>query len=140
MAAYTDYTFYNQTYRGVAITQDAFPRLAMRASEVIDALTFDRTAAVITANTDTATIEKVKMATCAVAEQMLSLENSGGAVSSEHVGNYSVNYITQLSEDARLKKAAKRYLSRTFLMFPGFNSDEGGDIEGKTNLNWQTWP
>lgn len=126
MAAYADFTFYSGTYKGAAIASADFPRLALRASEAIDQMTFDRTAAVVAASTDTATIAKVQMAVCAVAEQIQALEGSGGAVSSEHVGNYSVAYISQLSEDARLKKIAKRYLASTFLMYPSFNDGELG--------------
>lgn len=120
-----DYTYYTGTFHGVAIASADFVRLAMRASEIIDALTFGRCEAVLTAGTDTATIAKISMAVCAVAEIVQALEQSGGAVSAEHVGNYSVNYLSQLSDDARCRKAAKRYLWNTGLMYAGFNEDEG---------------
>ena len=68
MAAYADYTYYPGTFLGTAIASTVFPRLALRASLMIDRLTFTRAAPVITANTDTATIDLIKMATCAVAE------------------------------------------------------------------------
>ncbi len=123
--AYTDYAFYTGTYRGNAIAQADFPRLAMRASEVIDQMTFSRAAA----ETDTANVDKIKLATCALAEQLQTLEASGGVVSSESVGGYSVSYLSQLSEDARLKRIAKRYLASTGLMFAGFNQGEGGGEE-----------
>jgi hypothetical protein len=134
MAAYVDYVFYSGTYLGAAITPSDFPRLALRASEVIDRLTYDRTAALVTDGTDEATIAKVQMATCAVAEQLQALEASGGAVASEHVGNYSVTYLSKFSDDARMKAAARRYLASSFLMYPGFNQGEGGGQE--RNIDW----
>jgi hypothetical protein len=124
MAAYVDHTFYADTYKGTAIAQSEFPGLALRASAVIDQVTFDRTAAVVTAGTDTSTIEKIKLAACAVADEFQKLDASGGAVQSERVGNVSVTYQSQLSEDARLTKAAKLYLWNTGLMYRGFTDDE----------------
>ena len=122
--AYAVYSFYTGTYKGTAIAQADFDRLALRASEVIDQLTYDRTAAVVTAATDTVTIARVQMATCAVAEELQKLEESGGAVSQESIGRYSVTYLNKDSESRRLAKLAKRYLWPTYLMFPGFNDDE----------------
>ena len=62
MAAYADYEFYVTTYQGAAIAQADFPLLALRASEVVDQVTFDRAAAVVTADTDAATVECVTKA------------------------------------------------------------------------------
>jgi hypothetical protein len=119
MAAYADLTFYKATYLGTAIADAAYPRLALRASEKIDEMTFNRAAPVVTAATDTATIALIKNATCAVAEEIQRQDASGGAVQSERVGNVSVTYLSTLSEDARLLKAAKTYLGNTGLMYRG---------------------
>jgi hypothetical protein len=110
---YVDVEYYTATYLGNAIAQADFPRLALRASEKIDELTFGRAA------TDTTNTDAIQMATCAVAEEIQKLDAAGGAVQSERQGNYSVTYLSQLSEDARLLKAAKTYLGSTGLMFRG---------------------
>lgn len=124
MAAYADYEFYQGTYKGTAIAQSDFDRLAIPASAVIDQITFSRAAPVVEAAADATTIEKIGFATCAVAEEMQKLEASGGAVSSERLGNYQATYLSQLSEDARLARAAKRYLGNTGLMYRGLDESE----------------
>ena len=137
MTSTCDYAFYTGTFHGNAITQPDFLRLATRAGEVIDQLTFSRIEAVLTADTDTATIDLIKMASCAVAEEIQKLEQSGGPVSAESVGNYSVSYLSRLSEDARYLKAARRYLWNTGLMYAGFNEDEGhGEQRRYWWFNW----
>jgi hypothetical protein len=118
MAAYSDLTFYKVTYLGTAIADAAYPRLALRATEKIDELTFGRAAL----ETDTALVTQIKFATCAVAEEIQRQEASGGAVQSERQGNYSVTYLSTLSEDARLLKAAKTYLGNTGLMYRGIDA------------------
>jgi len=124
MTAYVDYTYYTGTYLGAAIAQADCNRLAARASVEIDRMTYGRTAAIVTAGTDTDTIDLVKMATCAVADAIKKLEDSGGAVQSERVGNQSVTYLSQASDEARLMNAAKAYLWNTGLMYRGLNEDE----------------
>lgn len=124
MAVYADFVYYTETYRGTAIAQSDFERLAQRASERIDRLTFSRAAAVVEANAEANTIGLIKMATCAVAEEIQKLEASGGAVQAERVGNLSVTYLNQKSEAARLADAASLYLWPTGLMFRGLLAEE----------------
>lgn len=123
-APYADYTYYTGSFHGTAIAEADFDRLAIHASAVIDHITYNRAAPVVEAETDTATIDKIKMATCAVAEEAQKLEASGGAVSQERIGNYQVTYLSQSSEGTRLAKAAKLYLWSTGLMYQGFADDE----------------
>ena len=42
--AYTTFTFYEQTYHGNVIPSDEFDRIADRASDFLDTITFDRLA------------------------------------------------------------------------------------------------
>lgn len=124
--AYADFTFYSESYAGTAISQSDWARLSMHASIIIDQVTFDRVAAVIEADEDTATIEKIKMATCAVAEEYKRLDklNGGGEVQSERVGNYSVTYAqSQKSDHAKLADVAKLHLGGTGLMYRGLDED-----------------
>ena len=120
MAAYCEYAFYTGTFKGTAIAQADFDRLALRASEFIDQVTFDRAAD----ETNADNLVKIEMATCAVAEKIQELEASGGAVQSETLGRSSVTYVSKLSDNARLTNIAKRYLWSTDLMYPGFTEDE----------------
>ena len=130
MAAYVDFTYYNATYLGTAIDSSVFPRLALRASKVIDNLTFNRAAAYITDDTDTDTIDLIQMATCAVAEELYTEELNGGqdAIASEKVGQYMVTYSgnarAMMSNEQRQEAAARLYLGQSGLMYRGFLSEE----------------
>jgi hypothetical protein len=126
MTAYADYTYYSGTYLGTAIASANFPRLALRASEVIDEITFGRAA------TDTDNETAIKNATCAVAEEIQRVEAGGNTdgIASESIGSNSVTYTAnayaQLSRLAKLSSAAKTYLGNTGLMFKGFADGEYG--------------
>lgn len=124
MTVYADWTYYSATYLGTAITEANFPRLALRASEVIDQITFDRAA------DDTDNETAIKNATCAVAEEIQKTEQRGGAdaIVSESLGSHSVTYAghstMQMSNVQRYQAAASRYLGSTGLMFSGFSAGE----------------
>lgn len=124
MAAYADYTYYTGTYLGTAIAESAFPQLALRATAVIDQLTFNRASVVVETGTDTDTIDKIKMATCAVAEKLQGLEASGGTIQSERVGNVSVTYADSKPTQWILTDSAKVYLWDTDLMYRGLLDTE----------------
>ena len=130
MAAYADYTFYTTTYLGTAIASADFARLALRASQVIDNATFNRAAAIVTADEDDETIELIQMATCAVAEEIQTQESSGSidGVTSERVGSYSVTYganaRAMLSNEEKQERAARIYLGQSGLMYRGFLNEE----------------
>jgi hypothetical protein len=130
--AYVDYTYYTTTYLGNAIDETSFLRLEMRARQIIDNLTFQRVAAVITADEDSALIDKIKMAVCAAAEEInkteQNSENGSGVIQSERAGQHSVTYAVAkdatLTADQRYYNAVYLYLGATALMFEGFNADE----------------
>jgi hypothetical protein len=124
MAAYVTYNYYAATYKGAAIAQSDFDRLALRASALIDQMTFARAASIVAADEDDDTIDKIKMATCAVAEEIQAIsEQGGGAVMSERVGNVSVTYADtsrkSMSDAARYADAARVYLAPTDLLYRG---------------------
>ena len=128
MAAFIDLAYYTGTYKGVAIPADSCYRYAERATSMIEFQTFERAGVIITAATDTATIDKIKMATCAAADALYFADQqaSGGAgtVASERVGDHSVNYAisaeTALSVNAKVSNAIREYLAFTGLLFRGF--------------------
>lgn len=126
MTAYADWTFYSGTFLGTAITEAAFPALALRASAVIDEITFGRAATEVTYLTN------VKNAMCAVAEELQRQDaaSSVDGIASESQGRYSVSYL-KTSERSKSNKqkqldSARTYLANTFLLFAGFNAGEYG--------------
>ncbi len=125
---YADWTFYSETYFGTDITSAAFPQLALRASAVIDRITFDRASAIIEDDEDEDTIELIQLATCAIADVMQSQSTIDKEVSSETVGNHSVTYVVNKDmEKTNTEKqvdAARLYLWNTGLMFQGFDEDD----------------
>lgn len=138
--SYADHNYYTDTYLGNVIQKDDFPRLALRASSFLDYYTQGRAAK----HPD---MEALKMACCALAEQIQVIENaealaqkaltlalssssSDGEIQSETVGSYSV---TRRSGGDSAKSAAaaaktaqeqlagivKRYLAGTGLIYRG---------------------
>ena len=124
--AYADYTYYATEFGGTAIAESDFPRLALKASAVIDQLTFGR------AVTDTEYPSQIKNAMCAVAEEIQAIETSDGSeyVTSESEGSYSVSFsadaVESRTDEQRYYDAAKVWLANTFLMFAGFSDGEYG--------------
>lgn len=120
MTLYADYKFYTDDYLGRAIPAEAFPRYVRDASKYIDNVTFGRINGDVT--------EDVKMACCAVAEEMYAQNVSGAnAVSgkaSESIGDYSVSYSGMSADrekilSARLYSAVLKWLDGTNLMYRG---------------------
>lgn len=112
---YADFEYYTREYQGNRITEEEFPRLALRAGEYLDAVTFGRIAALDPIP------QEVKKACCAVAELELRLETEGEGRSSETVGSYSVRWEPGRGEalSAARYRAAAGYLGQTGLMWPG---------------------
>lgn len=132
---YADWAYYKTDYLGEAIGEAAFPRLALRASERIDALTEGRAAAYY----ENVATEPLQKAACAVAEMLHQLEGEnalvGGnssrnnAVLTEITGKYHVQYAAPINTanaegkrllDAMLMEAASAYLLPTGLMYRGW--------------------
>lgn len=116
--AYTDFTFYENTYHGNVIPADDFERIADRASDFLDVITFDRL--VDGLPDDERAKTKVQKAVCAVAEKLYELElaekqanaaaqaggssgtsggTTSGIVSSRSAGSESISYAS-LSDTA----------------------------------------
>ena len=122
--AYADYTYYTGTFLGTAIASADFAALALRASAVIDQMTFGRAA------TDTDNEDAIANATCAVAEELQRQDASAGVdgVASESQGQYSVSYLANSNRSkSNIQKqydAARVWLANTYLLFGGFNTGE----------------
>ena len=66
--AYADYEFYTTSYFGSAVPETDFPRLAERASDFVDAMTFDRLVDGLPENERSK--KRIKKAVCSLAELM----------------------------------------------------------------------
>ena len=116
--AYTDFEFYATIYHGNVVPEADFPRIADRASDFLDVITFDRL--VDDLPDDERAKTKVQKAVCAVSDKLYELElaekqanaaaqaggssgASGGAtsgiISSRSAGSESISYAS-LSDTA----------------------------------------
>ena len=136
--SYANYTHYSTVFLGNAIAEADFPRLALLASAHIDNITFNRAAAIITANTETDNVTAIKNATCEIAEEIQRQESAANVdgVTSESQGQYSVSYGANSnrskSNQSKIETAARLWLENTFLMFGGFNTGEYGGLTDDT--------
>lgn len=127
--AYTDYEFYTTSYFGSVVPETDFPRLAERASDFIDTMTFDRL--VDRLPTNERSQKRIKKAACSLAELMYQVElaeknaanaaasgtsttiGSGGSttgiVTSVSSGNESISYATPQQIGASAKEWSAVY-------------------------------
>ncbi len=111
---YADFSFYVGEYFGL-LKEEEFDRLSVRAKAEIDRLTFGRAA--------TATegaLHAVKLAQCAVVDELAYMEQ-GGEITSESNDGVSRSYAAGVarSKAQRIAEAAKVYLNMTSLCFAG---------------------
>ena len=101
--AYADFEFYATTYHGNVVPEADFPRIADRASDFLDVITFDRLIDGLPDNDRAKT--KVQKAVCAVAEKLYELEladkqalsAAAGGTSSSGSGGVTSGVITSKS-------------------------------------------
>lgn len=70
--AYADYEFYTTSYFGSVVPEADFPRLAERASDFVDTMTFDRLVGGLPENERSQ--KRIKKAVCSLAELMYQIE------------------------------------------------------------------
>lgn len=70
--AYADYEFYTTSYFGSVVPEADFPRLAERASDFVDTMTFDRLVDGLPTNKRSR--KRIKKAVCSLAELMYQIE------------------------------------------------------------------
>lgn len=101
--AYADYEFYTTSYFGSAVPETDFPRLAERASDFIDTMTFNRLVDGLPTNERSQ--KRVKKAVCSLAELMYQIELSeknainqaSSNLTDTNVGNISTGVVTSVS-------------------------------------------
>jgi len=129
---YADYAYYTKIFLGNAIAEPDFPRLALRASEHIDTLTWGQASAYYEH-----TPEPVAQAACAIAEILLQSERGNALlgkdgidprVQTEITGKEHITYFAapdttgeagQAAIERRILQAARQYLALTGLMYAG---------------------
>lgn len=133
--AYADYTYYSGTYMGT-VSEEDFPRLAVRASSYLDYYTRDKAK-------DNADLDAVKMCCCALVDVYKLIETakelankdmtaglSSDAIQSETVGGYSrtmrsggegasSSLQAGLEAKKQLAATAMEYLVNTCLLYRG---------------------
>lgn len=113
--AYSDFAFYSNTYKGL-LGAEEYSRLAVRAAAHVDRMTFGRAKTAKGAD-----LEAVKMAECAIVDE-LSTQEQGGVVASETNDGISRSFATGSvvkSSTQRIYSAAEVYLCNTNLCFAG---------------------
>lgn len=127
--AYADYEFYTTSYFGSVVPETDFPRLAERASDFVDTMTFDRLVDGLPANERAQ--KRIKKAVCSLAELMYQIElaeknaanaaasgasttaGSGGSttgvVTSVSSGSESISYATPQQIGASAKEWSAVY-------------------------------
>lgn len=120
---YADFSYYTTTYGGTFFqTEEAYNPCANRATLYIDELTLGRAEA-------NAENERVKLACCAIAEQVSIIMEAEADVAttkgmkSQSVGSFSVTYSTaeELASHAKAQigELARLYLGSTGLLYRG---------------------
>lgn len=127
--AYADYEFYTTSYFGSVVPETDFSRLAERASDFVDTMTFDRL--VDGLPTDTRAQKRIKKAVCSLAELMYQIElaeknatnaatsgasttiasggSTTGIVTSVSSGSESISYATPQQIGASAKEWSAVY-------------------------------
>lgn len=127
--AYADYEFYTTSYFGSVVPETDFPRLAEKASDFIDTMTFDRLVGGLPTNERSQ--KRIKKAVCSLAELMYQIElaeknatnaaasgtsttiGSGGSttgiVTSVSSGSESISYATPQQVGASAKEWSAVY-------------------------------
>ena len=127
--AYADYDFYKTSYFGSVVPETDFPKLAEKASDFIDAMTFDRLVDGLPTNERSQ--KRIKKAVCSLTELMYQIElaeknatnaavsgtstaiGSGGSttgiVTSVSSGSESISYATPQQIGASAKEWSAVY-------------------------------
>lgn len=123
---YADYSYYTDEYGGNTISESDFRTFAVKASERINAVTFGR----LENGIPEAYTENIKRCCCELAENIHKYGNvqatENGAVSSEKIGSYSIDYQSTAEQIAAVSElddvcddVIRRHLGRTGLLYRG---------------------
>lgn len=125
MIEYADRGFYENTFHGEIIPENAFPGMILKASIFVKFITFSRV------DEMEEIPEEVRLAACAVADVMYqdikARDDAGREIASENNDGYSVSFVTSKDEktgsvEHRCKKVASQYLAHTGLLYRGIDN------------------
>lgn len=126
--AYVDYDFYTTSYFGSVVPKSDFPRVAERASDFVDTMTFDRL--VDGLPSDERSQKRIKKAVCALADKIYELDlaeknsvaaagrstttvgtngSTTGIITSVSSGSESISYATPQQIGASAKEWSAVY-------------------------------
>lgn len=126
--AYVDYDFYTTSYFGSVVPQSDFPRVAERASDFVDTMTFDRL--VDGLPSDERSQKRIKKAVCALTDKIYELDlaeknsvaaaggntttvgtngSTTGIITSVSSGSESISYATPQQIGASAKEWSAVY-------------------------------
>lgn len=126
--AYVDYDFYTTSYFGSVVPQSDFPRVAERASDFVDTMTFDRL--VDGLPSDERSQKRIKKAVCALVDKIYELDlaeknsvaaaggntttvgtngSTTGIITSVSSGSESISYATPQQIGASAKEWSAVY-------------------------------
>lgn len=101
--AYADYDFYTTSYFGSVVPETDFPRLAERASDFVDTMTFDKLVDGLPTNERSQ--KRIKKAVCSLTELMYQIElaeknainQASAGAADTNVGHKSTGIVTSVS-------------------------------------------
>ena len=126
--AYVGYDFYTTSYFGSVVPQSDFPRVAERASDFVDTMTFDRLVGGLPS--DERSQKRIKKAVCALVDKIYELDlaeknsvaaaggntttvgtngNTTGIITSVSSGSESISYATPQQIGASAKEWSAVY-------------------------------
>lgn len=113
---FADYFFYTDEYCGSVIpSASAYVHNALFADEIISTLTMGHADRI---EQGTPIYDKLKLAECAIADELYNAEQSNGVVS-EHVGDHSKSYANPAQKQHEVMKKAAVFLRNTGLLYKG---------------------
>jgi hypothetical protein len=138
--AYADYKFYTESF-GNVVPESDFPRLAERASDFVDTMTFDRLVDGLPENERSQ--KRIKKAVCSLAELMYQIElaeknaiNQASAnVTDINVGNISTGIVTSVSSGSEsISYATPQQIGASAVYAAAGDAQKTNDLLLKTAL------
>lgn len=110
MNPYVDYDFYANEFGGTSVSAEQFDSYERKSRMIIDRHTFDRVKYAAQDVPGFVVPEEIKMAQCALMDDLLKFDLQGGAVASETVSKHSVTFIGVKTVDDAIRGTIKLYL------------------------------
>lgn len=135
---YADYTFYTTSYYGNKIKEADWPKYGTKASDFMDFATCDSLRDNMP--TDTTAQDKIKKATCAVADAMKDIDDrkaitasagtTSGAIKSISSGGESITYQTSRIDEVITsgENAIRAYLYQSMHLYMSNVTDDTGRL------------